>query len=440
MSRSSSMTPTAFPMTSPRTRCASAASASSAAGFDAAMAEQKAAARAAWKGSGEASDSEVWFDIADREGASEFTGYGARGRRRARGRTGARRQRSPVRLGRRRGRRPHQPDPVLRRKRRSGWRYRYDHRRPMACGLRFPIRPSRSAASMRTARRSKLARSASATPCTLPSIRNGARRSAPTTRPRTCCMRRCAAGLAIMSPRRARWSGAERLRFDFSHPKPLTDEDIAAVEAEVNAEIRANEPVSTRLMTPDDAIAAGAMALFGEKYGDEVRVLAMGRADEAKGSAYSVELCGGIHVRATGDIGLLRIVSESAVSSGVRRIEALTGEGARRWLVDREDTLKQAASLLRTAPDEVASRLVELCSTSARSSSASWRMPRRRSRLAGGGSSRRCCAAGQRGRRHRRRQVLRPGHRRARRQGTARAARCGQAAAWIGDRRDLRGQ
>jgi alanyl-tRNA synthetase len=154
---------------------------------------------------------------------------------------------------------------------------------------------------------------------------------------------------------------ADRLRFDFSHPKALSEEDIAAVEAEVNAEIRHNEPVLTRLMTPDDAIAAGAMALFGEKYGDEVRVLSMGRSNwQESGRNYSVELCGGTHVAATGDIGVFRIVSESAVSSGVRRIEALTGEGARRWLVGREDMLKGTAGLLRTTPDEVEARVAAL--------------------------------------------------------------------------------
>jgi len=151
---------------------------------------------------------------------------------------------------------------------------------------------------------------------------------------------------------------AERLRFDFSHPKALSDEDIAAIEAEVNAEVRANEPVLTRLMTPDDAIEAGAMALFGEKYGDEVRVLSMGRRSGDR--TYSVELCGGTHVRATGDIGVFRIVSESAVSSGVRRIEALTGEGARQWLVGREDALKGAAAVLRTTPEEVEARVAAL--------------------------------------------------------------------------------
>ena len=126
----------------------------------------------------------------------------------------------------------------------------------------------------------------------------------------------------------------------------------------MNAEIRANAPVTTRLMAPEEAIEAGAMALFGEKYGDEVRVLSMGRKGEDK--HFSVELCGGTHVNALGDIGLLRIVSEGAVSSGVRRIEALTGEAGRQWLVGRENSLKHAAALLRTTPDDVETRVAAL--------------------------------------------------------------------------------
>jgi alanyl-tRNA synthetase len=110
-------------------------------------------------------------------------------------------------------------------------------------------------------------------------------------------------------------------------------------------------------MTPDEAIAAGAMALFGEKYGDEVRVLSMGRTGEGD---YSVELCGGTHVHALGDIQLLEIISESAVSSGVRRIEALTGEAARKWLSDREAKLRDAAATLKAAPDDVPSRIASL--------------------------------------------------------------------------------
>jgi len=146
-------------------------------------------------------------------------------------------------------------------------------------------------------------------------------------------------------------------RFDFSHPKALTREEIDAVEAEVNAQIRSNEPVTTRLMTPDEAIEAGAMALFGEKYGDEVRVLSMGQLDEGD---YSVELCGGTHVRALGDIQLLKIISESAVSAGVRRIEALTGEAARQWLGERDSKLREAAAKLKSSPDEVPARIAAL--------------------------------------------------------------------------------
>src|SRR5690606_31091671 len=151
----------------------------------------------------------------------------------------------------------------------------------------------------------------------------------------------------------------DRFRFDFSHPKPLTPGEIAAIEEEVNAEIRSNEEVVTRLMSPDDAVAAGALALFGEKYGEEVRVLSVGRRNSG-GNNCSVELCGGTHVGATGDIALFRIVAESAVSSGVRRIEALTGEAARKWLVKREESLKSVAGILKSAPEEVETRVAAL--------------------------------------------------------------------------------
>jgi alanyl-tRNA synthetase len=149
----------------------------------------------------------------------------------------------------------------------------------------------------------------------------------------------------------------DHFRFDFSHPKALTREEIDAVEAEVNAQIRTNGAVTTRLMTPDEAISAGAMALFGEKYGDEVRVLSMGSLSDGD---YSVELCGGTHVRALGDIQLFKIISESAVSAGVRRIEALTGEAARQWLSQRDAKLREAASTLKSSPDEVPSRIASL--------------------------------------------------------------------------------
>ena len=148
----------------------------------------------------------------------------------------------------------------------------------------------------------------------------------------------------------------DRLRFDISHPKPVDSAGLAHVEAEVNREILRNGPVRTRLSTPEDAVRNGAVALFGEKYGGEVRVVSMGGAD----AGYSVELCGGTHVARTGDIGLFRIVGESAVAAGVRRIEALTGEGALAWVDARLRALAQAAAALRTGPDRVAERVAAL--------------------------------------------------------------------------------
>jgi alanyl-tRNA synthetase len=153
-----------------------------------------------------------------------------------------------------------------------------------------------------------------------------------------------------------------RLRFDFSHQKPMTHEQIVAVEDLVNAMILQNEPVKTHLMTPDQAIAQGALALFGEKYGDEVRVVSMGLTDTSTKAdrAYSIELCGGTHVRRTGDIGLLKIVAETAVASGVRRIEALTGNAARSYLAAQDEKVREAAELLKVGPDDMITRLAAI--------------------------------------------------------------------------------
>jgi alanyl-tRNA synthetase len=155
----------------------------------------------------------------------------------------------------------------------------------------------------------------------------------------------------------------ERLRFDFSHPRALTAEDLRAIEAEVNNRIRQNSAVTTRLMTPDKARDAGALALFGEKYGDEVRVVAMGEEADARGRGlqpFSVELCGGTHVRRTGDIGFFKIVSEGPVAAGVRRIEALTGVAAEAHVEQEEALLREAASVLKAAPAELPARLASL--------------------------------------------------------------------------------
>ena len=154
---------------------------------------------------------------------------------------------------------------------------------------------------------------------------------------------------------------ADRLRFDFSHPKAVSTAELAQVQSIVNERIRMNSDVSTRIMTPDAAIKLGALALFGEKYGEEVRVVQMGGpAENGNDKAWSVELCGGTHVTRTGDIALLKIVSESAVAGGVRRIEAVTQSGALEWIESRDQILSKAADLLKITPDQLADRVAQL--------------------------------------------------------------------------------
>ena len=155
--------------------------------------------------------------------------------------------------------------------------------------------------------------------------------------------------------------GPNHMRFDISHPKPIEPAQIAQVEADVNRQIRINAGVTTRLMEPEAAIEAGAMALFGEKYGDEVRVVSMG-VDNAPGGngLYSTELCGGTHVRRTGDIGICKIISESAVAAGVRRIEVVTGKGAEEYFRQRDDLVHAVAGMLKSAPSEISERVQQL--------------------------------------------------------------------------------
>ncbi len=157
----------------------------------------------------------------------------------------------------------------------------------------------------------------------------------------------------------------DRLRFDFSHTKPMTADEIAAVEARANAIVLQNSAVETHLMALEDAMQSGAMALFGEKYGDEVRVVSMGENPDAgsagrSNKAWSVELCGGTHVKRTGDIGLVKIVAESANASGVRRVEALTADAARDYLAEQEGRLREAAALLHVRPEDVVARVKAL--------------------------------------------------------------------------------
>jgi alanyl-tRNA synthetase len=154
----------------------------------------------------------------------------------------------------------------------------------------------------------------------------------------------------------------DRLRFDFSHPKPMDDDEVLRVEDLANAVLLGNEPVVTKLMAVDEAIESGARALFGEKYGDEVRVVSMGRPMNGAGGnkPFSVELCGGTHVARTGDIGLIAVVSEGAVAAGLRRIEAMTGDAARRHLAGDSRKLREIAGLLKAPVDDVPERLAAL--------------------------------------------------------------------------------
>ncbi len=322
-------------------------------GYDAAMAQQKAAARAAWKGSGQAADGEVWFDIAERVGATEFTGYTA---------VSAEAQVVALVKDGKEVNAAQTGESVLVITNQtpfygeSGGQTGDAGTITGANGLAVAISDTAKPLGRLHAHQARVESGTIKLGDVVKLDIDVARRDA--IRANHSATHLLHAALRNRLGGHVTQKGSlvapDRLRFDYSHPIALSPEDMTAIEIEVNAEIRANEPVITRLMSPDEAIEAGAMALFGEKYGDEVRVLSMGR------NAFSVELCGGTHVRATGDIGLFRLISESAVSAGVRRIEALTSEGARRWLVAREDALKNAASLLKTTPDDVEARVAAL--------------------------------------------------------------------------------
>ena len=328
------------------------------AGFDAAMERQKAAARAAWKGSGDSTSGEVWFDIAERDGGTEFTGYtstSGEGNVVAIVKDGAEVKSASA------------GDEVVVLTNQtpfygeSGGQTGDVGTISSAEGLTADVSDTSKPLGRLHAHHTKIAAGTISVGDTVHlevdvERRDRIRANHSATHLVHAALRN---RLGDHVTQKGSLVSDDRFRFDFSHPKPLNAVEIADIEAEVNAEIRANEPVSTRLMSPDEAVDAGALALFGEKYGDEVRVLAMGRTGEG-GRNYSVELCGGTHVKATGDIGVFRIVSEGAVSSGVRRIEALTGEAARDWLVTREEALKSAASEIRATPEEVPARVAAL--------------------------------------------------------------------------------
>ena len=326
------------------------------AGFATAMAEQKRAARAAWTGSGQKGDASLWFDINEDKGATEFTGYtghdgegvvvalvkdGARVDAAKAGdeviiltnqtpfyaESGGQMGDAGIITGDKDLR------AVVQDTAKPLGKLHAHHARLDSGSLAVgdPVKLSVDAA-----RRTKVRANHSATHLLHEALRQR---------------------LGGHVTQKGSLVAPDRLRFDFSHQKAMSAAEIALVEADVNAQVRANDAVTTRLMTPEDAIAAGAMALFGEKYGEEVRVLSMGQDLDG---TYSVELCGGTHVSALGDIGLFKITSESAVASGVRRVEALTGEAARLFLAEQEGRLQSAAAVLKSRPDEVPARVAAL--------------------------------------------------------------------------------
>jgi alanyl-tRNA synthetase len=327
------------------------------AGFDTAMAEQKAQARAAWKGSGDKASDELWYDLAEKLGPTEFTGYA--------GHEGEGVVLEIIKDGKRADE-ANVGDTVTILMNQtpfygeSGGQVGDSGKLKSLKGFVGEVEDTTKPLGKLHALRTKVVMGQVSVGDTLHQLvdierRTRIRANHSATHLLHAALRNQLGGHVTQ---KGSLVAPDRLRFDFSHPKALSGEEIAAIEAEVNAEIRANEPVVTRLMTPDEAVASGALALFGEKYGDEVRVLSMGREGDLK--RYSVELCGGTHVAATGDIQLLKIISESAVSSGVRRIEALTGEAARQWLVQRDEKLREVASALKASPDEVPARVASL--------------------------------------------------------------------------------
>lgn len=335
-------------------------------GFDAAMAEQKAKARAAWSGSGEAADGAVWFDLAETHGATEFLGYdteAAEGQVLALVRDGA--VVDALKAGETGwvvtnqtpfyGESGGQVGDTgwLRRLENEDERATVTDTQKMGGGRVFAhhvtvdkgtlSRGDAVGLEVDHARRGTIRANHSATHLLHEALREA---------------------LGDHVAQRGSLNAPDRLRFDFSHGKALTAEEIAQVERDVNAYIRQNAPVSTRIMTPDDAREIGAQALFGEKYGDEVRVVSMGRKSGSgkgtDGATYSLELCGGTHVKQTGDIGVFALTSESASSSGVRRIEAVTGQAAMDLLRGRDRVLSGIEGLLKASGASTVERVQAL--------------------------------------------------------------------------------
>ena len=327
-------------------------------GFEAAMAEQRARARAAWVGSGEAATERVWFELRQSVGASEFLGYAtetAEGTIVALVESGTQVERAEagadiaVVLNQT----PFYAE--------SGGQVGDTGRITGADGLVIAVTDTQKKLGDLFVHLGRIEAGSARVGAPVLLAVDHARRSAirahhSATHLLHEALRR---RLGEHVTQKGSLNAPDRLRFDVSHPKPITAEELAWVEAEVNARIRENSAVTTRLMTPEAAVAEGAMALFGEKYGEEVRVVAMG-SGEGNRAAYSIELCGGTHVARTGDIGLLQIVGEGGVSAGVRRIEAVAGAAALDAVTAQRRLLAEAATGLRVQPAELPARLAVL--------------------------------------------------------------------------------
>ena len=331
------------------------------AGFEAAMAEQRKRARAAWAGSGEAATETLWFDLKEKVGASEFLGYStetAEGAILAIVRDGQVVDSAPVGA---------EVAVVLNQTpfyAESGGQVGDAGVISAGDACRITVRDTQKKLGDLFVHLGVVAHGEAkvglAVQAEVDHTRRGAIRAhhSATHLLHEALRRRLGTHVA----QKGSLNAPDRLRFDVSHNAPMSDEDLAWAEAEVNARVRENAEVVTRLMTPEQAVAAGAMALFGEKYGEEVRVVGMGHDPAAveKHGVYSLELCGGTHVRRTGDIGLFRILGEAAVSAGVRRVEAVTGEAALRVIEERDRQLNEAAATLKVRPSELAERIATL--------------------------------------------------------------------------------
>ncbi|MES1975882.1 MAG: alanine--tRNA ligase [Pseudomonadota bacterium] len=325
------------------------------AGFDTAMAEQKRAARAAWKGSGDRASDEIWFDIAEESGGTEFLGYSAEdgeGQVVAIVKDGARVDKAvagdTVEIV------TNQTPFYAESGGQVGDTGTLSNDRASATVDNTQKYLGRLFAHHATVGSGEIAVGDTVSMAIDHERRGAIRANHSATHLLHEALRQ---RLGKHVAQKGSLVAPDRLRFDFSQPTAIEPARIAEVEADVNRQIRDNGEVSTRLMTPEEAIEEGAMALFGEKYGDEVRVVSMGREGD---KVYSLELCGGTHVKALGDIGLFKVVGESAVSSGIRRIEALTGEAARQWFTSRDEKLREAAAVLKASPDEVPARVAAL--------------------------------------------------------------------------------